>query len=292
MKRIARTSFWTIAFGLILLFSVSSLSAQKRVTRAIAPLAEDTAINPHDFTNEFYEQNGILWKSLQNRRNGSDGLSVFGRSSNPSHTDIRVIATVPAYDHYGRIVFWYPLGEVDENGFTPDQAGSEARDMARMFPMYVFPDSRILDYRLFANTRQAALIDNTWSDTTGQDMNPLGYHEVFFVTYTAKAFSKEGLEMMSYMMKKNGPAADDTPILSTLADLQMMLTDELVSVTSTKAVSSMFAIAPPLLDPSNGVIAKDSFLWMPTKDGLPLPSEAIFVETFNCFQVKGALCMK
>jgi hypothetical protein len=291
MNRIARTSFWTIAFGLILLISVGSLSAQKRVIgTTIAALAEDTSINPHDFTNEFYEMNGVLWKSIQNRRNGSDGLSVFSQSSNPWHTDVRVIATIPAYDHYGRMLFWYPLGDIDDYGFTPDVAGAKALATARQLPIYVFPNSKLQDYRLFATTRQAALIDNTWMEIAGEEPNPLGLHEVFFVTYTEKAFGEEGLEMMEYMSKKNGLAADDTPILRTMDDLRMMMKLELITLVSIRELPATFAIAPTISDPTNGAIARDAFLWMPTKDGRPLPSEIVFSQLFGCLQKTGSVC--
>lgn len=290
MNRIAKASFWTAVFVLILLISGGSISAQKVKSAGVlvTPLAEDTAINPHDFTNDYYEVNGIVGKVIMNRRNGSDGLSVFSKSSNPFHTDVRVIATIPAYDPNGGILFWYPLGEIEYYGFTDDKVGIEMREMADLFPFYVFPHSKIDDYRTFANNRQAALMDNTWSMIAGQ-MNPLGIRKIIFVRYTEKAFTKEGFEIMGYMAKKNGLAADDTPILRTLEDLQLMTKTEMISLTAAKG-GWTYAIAPALLDPTNGVIARDAFLWFATKDGYPLPSEQMFEYQFGCLQKTGNWC--
>lgn len=290
MNRIAKASFWTTVFVLILLISGSSISAQKVRSSGVlvTPFAEDTAINPHDFTNDYYEANGIVGKVIINRRNGSDGLSIFSNSSNPFHTDVRVIATIPAYDPNGGMLFWYPLGEIDYYGFTDDKVGIEAREMADLFPFYVFPHSKIVDNRTFANNRHAPLMDNTWSMIAGQ-MNPLGIRKIVFVRFTEKAFTKDGFEMMGYMAAKNGLGADDTPILRTLDDINMMIKAELVSATSTKG-SWTYAIAPALLDPTGGVIAPDAFLWFATKDGNPLPTEQMFEHQFGCLQKTGNWC--
>ena len=291
MNRIARTSFWTIIFGLILLISVGSVSAQKGPVGSVGPLWEDTAINPHDFTNEYYWANGVIGRSIIGRRTGSDGLSIFGNSSNPFHRNIRVIATLPAYDQNGSMLFWYPLGQISEAGLTLDKNGTHAREMAKLFPIYVFPHSKLQDDRLFANTRQAALMDNTWSVIAGQDLNPFGIREIVYVTYTEKAYTEEGAEMMIYMTKKNGMAADDTPILSTLDDLRVMMKYELVALGTIPVKGfPVYAIAPTIPDPTNGVIAQDAFLVFATKNGTPLPTENMFTWQFGCLQKTGNWC--
>lgn len=290
MNRIAKASFWTAVFVLILLISSGSISAQKVRNGGVlvTPFAEDTAINPHDFTNEYYEVNGIVGKLIVNRRTGSDGLSIFSKSSNPFHTDVRVIATIPAYDPNGGILFWYPLGEIQDYGFTDDKMGIETREMANRFPIYVFPHSKIADFQSFTHNRQAPLMDNTWSMIAG-DMNPLGIRKIVLVRFTEKAFTKEGYEMMSYMAAKNGMSADDTPILRTLEDLNMMMKSELISTGALKGPWT-YAIAPALLDPTTGVIARDAFLWFATKDGDPLPTEEMFLVQFRCLQKTGNWC--
>ena len=290
MNRIATNVFWTIVFGLIVLVSVGSLSAQKQMPDGqVGPLWEDTAMNPHDFTNAYYAANGIVGRSILNRRTGSDGLSVFGKSSNPFHRNVRVIATMPGYDQNGGMLFWYPLGQVGSDGFTLDEVGWEARQTAHLFPIYVFPNPKLDDSRIYATTRQAALIDNTWTMTSQKNLNPLGLRQVLFVNFTGKAFTKEGLEMMNYMGKKNGMGVDDTPILNTIEDLQMMMKYELIAVTPNKMFPT-YAIAPMILDPTNGVIAADAFLWFATKEGKPLPAEMMFPSQFGCLQKTGNWC--
>ena len=289
MNRITSATLFGAVFGLILLVSVGAVSAQKTIGGGTGPLWEDTAINPHDFTNAYYWSSGVVAKSLLNRRTGSDGLSVFGNSSNPIHRNVRVTATIPAYDQDGNILFWYPLGEMTFDAFTPDKNGIEAAEMARLFPMYVFPHSKLQDLRMFQTTRQAALIDNSWPLIMGQDYNPLGLRQVFFVTFTEKAFTKEGYEMMNYMGKKNGMGADDTPILRTVEDVRTMMKYDLVRTAAVKGLTT-FAVAPVIIDPTSGVIAQDAFLWFATKDGSPLPTEEMFAYQFGCLKKTGYWC--
>jgi len=291
MNRIARTSFWTIIFGLIFLISVGSLSAQRaKIITSTGPLWEDTAINPHDFTDEYYAMHGIIARDIIGRRTGTDGLSVFSNSSNPYHTNIRVIATIPAYDQFGNMFFWYPLGEVQDSGFMQDKVGMRALEMAKQFPIYVFPDSKIIDYRAFANTRQASLMDNTLMPTKSEDLNPLGIREIRIVNYTEKAFDKEAIEMMNFLAKKNGMAADDTPMIRSMEDINMLLKHEMITAEPTKTYGGQYSIGPVLYNPINGVIARDAYLWMTMKDDRPLPGEDLFVWQFYCLQKTGNWC--
>lgn len=291
MNRTARFTLWTIVFVFIFLISVGFVLAQKGRSGAVAPMfAADTSMYPHDFTNEYYEMNGIVGKAILNRRTGSDGLSIFGKSSNPIHTDVQVIGTIPAYDQRGDILFWYPLGQIEENGFTTEKMGWEMREIAKLYPIYVFPHTKIQDYRTFENTRQAALMDNTWSMILGANINPLGVRQIMFVSFTDKAFTQEGAELMDMMSKKNGIAADDTPMLKTLDDIRLMMKYELVSLEPVKGYENRYAISPMLSDPTNGLIASEAFLWFATKDGSPLPTERMFVDQFNCLQKTGNWC--
>lgn len=291
MNRVAKTSFWTIIFGLIFVVSVGSLSAQRsKIVTSTGPLWEDTAINPHDFTDEYYAMHGIIAGEIIGRRTGTDGLSVFSNSSNPYHTNVRVIATIPAYDQLGNMFFWYPLGEVQVSGFTQEKVGMLALERAKQFPIYVFPNSRIIDYRVFANTRQASLMDDTLMPTKTGDLNPLGIREIRIVNYTEKAFSKDGIEMMKFFAKKNGMAADDTPMIRTVDDIQMLLKFEMITAEPIKSNGSLYSIGPMLFNPTNGVIAQDAYLWMTMKDDRPLPGEDLFVWQFYCLQKTGNWC--
>jgi len=281
-----------IVFGLIFILAAGSAVAQKQVIGSgpIRQFAEDTAINPHDFTDAYYEMNGIISKGIIGRRDGTDGLSVFSNSSNPYHRNIRVIATIPAYDQNGDMIFWYPLGDLQDYGFTDDKVGVFAREMAMQFPIYVFPNMKILDYRTFANNRQAALMDNSLSSTNGQDVNPLGIRVVVVVNYTEKAFQKESYEMMDFMMKKNGASADDTPLIKTMDDLNMLAKHELVDARPWEIAGGRYTISTPIYDPTKGAIAQDAFLWMTTQDGHTLPSEDGFIWQFHCLKKTGNWC--
>src|SRR5687767_4425749 len=256
MYRLARTSFWTVVFVFILLISVGNISAQKI---PIGTLWEDTAINPHDFTDQYYLMNGINPKTIIGRRNGEDGLSVISPSSNPFHTNVRVIATIPAYDENGGVMFWYPLGDLHDYAFTDDKIGYHAREMAGLLPIYVFPSSRVVDFRAYSSTRQAALMDNSWFLSGNRYENPLGIREVFAVSYTEKAFAKEGIDIMRGFIKKNGASTDDTPIIRTMEDLNFLMKLGFVEATATKSLGGRYVLAPHIADPTNGVIAKDAF---------------------------------
>ena len=150
MNRIIKTSFWTVAITLAFttLLFVTTTAAQKV-----------TVVTPHDFTNNYYAQNGVSFKGLIWRRTGSDGLSVF----DPNQNTVRVIVTVPAYDQKGAVSYWYPLGELTNAGFMDSEVGILARETAKFFPMYVFPDLKYINYNTIANTRQAPIIDDSWN---------------------------------------------------------------------------------------------------------------------------------
>jgi hypothetical protein len=291
MNRTVKTGFWVVIFTFI--FSTSVVVYSASAQRPILPPPDwDTAKNPHDFILDYYYKNGIMSKLMVWRRTGSDGLSVWGKSSNPIHNPIRVIVTVPAYDQSGQPKFWYPLGEFDENAFMDTEQGFLARELARMFPMYVFPDEKYVNYNTIAGTRQAPLIDNTWGYMGFAYHNPLGLRQVYLVNYTAKAHSREAAKMMDYMAKKNGVATDKMPLIKGIDDIQLLLSEQYITLDTPGEGASRghFAVAPLFADPTGGVIAKDAFLWMSSRDGVPLQGELMFVDQFKCLQYKGVWC--
>jgi hypothetical protein len=286
MNRQNRRSVRTALFGFIILLFAGTTFGQ---INSYYSFAEDTAINPHDFTDRYYASNGVYAPAIFGRRNGTDALSVFGTSSNPNHTNVRVVATIPAYNENGDITFWYPLGELQASGFMAEKVGLRAREMASDFPIYVFPDTNVIDFRTFANTRQAALLDNSLSQTQ-RNANPLGLREIFVVNFTEKAFGKEAAEMMNYFGKKNGMSTNHTPIIRTMEDLSFLMKYEMIEASPLKYNGGGYAIAPEIIDPSNGVIAPDAYLWMATVDGRALPSEEVFVRQFDCLRKMGTWC--
>lgn len=292
----SHTRSFKIFFGFLLILSVCGFTVMAQRMAGTAPsLIIDTANNPHDFSDAYYKANGIKVRSIIDRRTGTDGLSVFGATSDPDQSTVRVIATIPALDHNGMLVFWYPLGELADTGFADTKVGAVARQTAQLFPIYVFPDTTVLIYSASANTRQAPLVDNSWKAQLGKESNPLGLREILIVNYTEKAFTKEAVETMAYFAKKNGLANDDTPLIKSLDDIQYLLKIEFITLQKASSVSDKFAmgdyaISPVIADPRNGTIAADAFLWMSTKDGSSLPGEQVFVSSFSCLQKTGDWC--
>jgi len=284
MNRKMRRSAWTTLFVFIFLLFASSAHGQ---VTSYYSFAEDTAINPHDFVDKYYAINGVSARAIFGRRTGTDGLSVFSNSSNPNHTNVRVIATIPGYNESGDFIYWYPLGELQASGFTRDKAGARALELAQNFPIYVFPDTSMRDFRTFVNTRQAALLDDT-PFQTGLYQNPLGLREIFVVNYTKKAFGDDAIDMMQYFAKKNGLSANNTPIIRTMEDLSILMKHEMIETSPMKYIGGQFAINPEIFDPTNGVIASDAFLLMATIK--PLPTEEMFVFQFNCLKKSGTWC--
>lgn len=290
MKYDLKTFTNYISALLIVLFIASSSPAQRPV-----PVLD--VHPPFDFSDSVYIDNGINPKAIIGRRTGTDGLSVIDKIELPQYTNVRVLATIPAYTEYGEIMFWYPLGEILDSGFLDDKSGAVAKQRASLFPIYVFPDPRVMGSNSFAGTRQAPIIDNSWNMYTGRELNATGLRQIVVVNYTDKAFTKEGFEMMNYMGGKNGLAVDDTPIIKSLYDLDELLKAELIKFETVPTLYDPgrigdYAISPVIRDPTMGVIAPDAFLWMSTKDGTVLPGEEMFLMQFNCLQKTGYWCAK
>ena len=288
MKINIRSRSWTITFVLITLVSAISVAAQRPI-----PTFANRA--PFDFSDKSYVNRGINPEAIIGRRTGTDGLSVFGKIADTSYTNVRVLVTIPAYNGSGEPMFWYPLGELMEQGFTDDKAGVTARQIAALYPIYVFPHPKKDFFNSFDGSRQAPIIDNAWSMYTSRELNPMGLRQLMVVNYTEKAFTKEGFGMMQYMGKKNGLAANDTPLVKSLFDIEELLKSDMITIQPIAVLDNrdrrgQFAISPIIPDPTKGAIAPDAFLWMATKGGTTLPSEQIFVNQFGCLQKTGDWC--
>jgi len=288
--------FLIMAAALMILTFAFSLAAQT-ADDSLPPLAEDTSINPHDFNNEYYAANGVEPKLIIGRRTGTDFLSVFGLSSNPIHNNVRILATLPAYSETGEIRFWNPLGEVTTEGFTQTEAGAQARQIAGLYPIYVFPRNDADKPFSFTNNRQAAIIPETPNYMSTVDYsNPLGLRLILMVNYTDKALiTKEGLQMMNYMGKKNGFSLEDTPLIKTAGDIEMLATGEFITIERLPFYGDakygvQYAITPVMATVVKGVIAHDAFLNTVLRDGRPLTGEAFFSEQFGCLLKYGDWC--
>ena len=91
---------------------------------------------------------------------------------------------------------------------------------------------------------------------------------------------------MQFMEKKNGLSLEGTPLIKTKADIDELLRDEFISIEKRSlwddpTVIGAYSTSPIINTDKNELIAQDAFLIMVTRDGMPLPSETIFLDTFN-----------
>jgi hypothetical protein len=162
-----------------------------------------------------------------------------------------------------------------------------------MYPIYVFPANNS-DNFAFGSSRQAALMDAS-AFNPNMEGYPVGLRAIMMVNYTEKAFTKEGIEMMDYMVKKNGKSLDGTPLIRTMEDLTTLEKSELVSMTKRglwddPAFAGTYSMSPIIYEPRKFVIAPDAFLITVTQKGEPLPGEQMFINEFNCLRKGGNWC--
>lgn len=279
-------------FSIIFLLSVS-VAAQKK-SLAILPPDPAPVMYPYDFSDTYYKENGVDPFMIISRRTGDDGQSIFDVPIGENFNNVRVLATIPAYTYDGQVSFWYPLGELSSAAFI-DERGSQAMKEAMMFPIYVFPDRRVAEVHSYSLSRQAPIIDNLWSVISDTNMNPLGLRAIIVVTYTDKAFSDRSVPIMNYFLKKNGASIDGTPIIKSLDDIRYLERRELIlldNIATQGIIGPMggFAISPVIADPTNGVIARDAYLWMVTDNGTSLFDENLFEQQFNCLKKMQKWC--
>lgn len=288
MNKDHKSHTWAIIFVFLFLVFAIPTSAQD-------PCGSGTDPNsfPFDFSDQFYFNNGVVGKAIKGRRTGSDEFSVWQKPCDPKYAPVRVLVNVPGYDQFGQPLFWAPLGDLNLAGFTTDKKGIMARQLALQFPMYIFPDRRYWEYSPFKNGRQAPVLDNSRYMQAGiMDPNPLGLRYALIVSYTEKAFSKEGIKVMGFFAEKNGLASDDTPILKSLSDITFMLDNKFIIAEPYNQGDSVseeiFSIAPNMANKNS--VAPDAFVWMVLKDGKPLPAEMMFWVHFDCMKKTGEMC--
>jgi hypothetical protein len=290
---VTKTRNIIVLLTILVVLAALNLSAQKHKYVTHASILPDSSINPHDFNDQYYYDNGVQPKFLLERRNGIDFLSVFDKSDNPIHSDVRVLITLPAYDELGRMIFFVPLSRLNTYGFRDDEKGAAARDFAKSYPIYIFPNNYTRDDWAFNNNRQAALIYNP-SEVLPPWGNPLGLRTIVTVRYSERAL-KDGHDLMGYMAKKNGLSIDGTPIIKTLEDMNLLNQEGLLVLTDQpngpiEFSYLQYSVTPVIADPRKGAIAPDAFLFMANQNGQPLDAEMPFVHEFNCLQKTGDWC--
>ena len=251
-------TFTTSAFG------------QKPATK---PGPAAAPVFPHDFSDSFYERNGVKPAYIVGRLTGTDGLSVIEKTDNPNYSDVRALITLPAYTATGEYRFWNPFGTVNINYLS-----DEARNLATRHIVYVFQFPTLQPgFRPFSNLRQAVLFDDA-SQGYENEPNPLGLRFIVMVEFVAPTTTK-GKIVLEEMRNRNGTAADGNPLVKSISDLNTLLVYGLITLSKG---DGEVAIAP-MID-ENRLIAKDAFLLMAMKDGKPLDGETFFVKKFQCLQ--------
>ncbi len=260
---------FSLAFG----FLSSSVSAQIYADE----------LRPFDFNDKYYYQNGVLADLLIGRVNGADGESVVDITDDPRYATVRITATLPAYDENGNTIFWNYYAGLPKCGFTEDDSGSRAVELAFSTPLYIFPSVTVKD-----SDRQAALIR---TKDTYFEKNQVGVSAVFFVEYTESSNTRIGRAELQALAKRNGVSLDGTPIIKTEEEIYSLVKQGLVTLNQPGfdvKYHTPFAIAKVIRVPAGGITA-DAFLkYVKGEDGKPLPSEIEIVSKFECFQAGGS----
>jgi len=267
--------------SLTALFSLFAFSVLGLVAPSHAQIVSGVAeeIRPFDFTDEYYKDNGIEASRLVDRRNGMDGQSVFDQTNDGRFRDVRITATMPGYADDGRAIFWNYYAGASRESFT-DLGGGDAMAIAYTYPMYVFPSSMVRN-----TDRQSAMIRMT----NGYfDKNRIGISAVFLVDFTIHSTTRSGQRVLNTLAASNGRSLDGTPIIRTLAELESLNAQGLVTIRQASPENSerpSFAVSKVLQYPERGAIAPDAFLvYIKEADGKPLDSETHFISLFECNQ--------
>ena len=250
-------------------------------TAAHAQLAED--LRPFDFSDKFYEMNGVYWDKIVGRKNGNDGKSLFDTPPDTRFNEIRILETFPAYDREGETIFWNHYGGLTKESFTADYAGDYAIGQAYAHPMYAFPSTMVR-----GSDRQASLID---MGAEYFQKNTLGVAAVFIVNYTDKIYTKRGRAILEILVGDNGMSLDGTPIIKTAKQLDDLASEELVTIEPAWTADSgrtQFAIAKVWQIPERSITPDAFLVYVREKDGNPLDAESKIVSLFDC--LKTGIC--
>ena len=246
------------AFILVMLVLTAAQSFGQRATLktffdAASQFREDT--RPFDFSDKYYQTNGILPAAIEKRHNSGDGRSIPDATYDRRFRNVRILETFPAYGPDGELLFWNHYGAVGKYAFTSDNGGTGAVYTAYHYPIYVFPSST-----LRYSDRQAAMIE---IDKEYAQKNPLGVGVVILVEYTDAANSEDGKALLAELGKKNGFSIDGTPIIRNVRELGTLTRSGVVRQTvrgSSDPYPISFIIAKVITDPANGAIANVAYL--------------------------------
>lgn len=240
-----------------------------------------------DFVDQYYYQNGVDASRIFGRRQVTgNGNSVFDMPNFWFQRNVRAARINPAYSDNGTPTFWAVMGDLNNEGFTNDAAGIEAKQIANRYTLYVFP-TRTGNPIGLGNNRQADIVDLRGGYFSN---DPLGLWLHVWISYTPRTFiSKDGQKALADLQRRNGTALDGTPIIKTLSELENLLQKGYVAKRFRNPDGSegtMYGICPVMKDPRRGAIAPgDTLANVKNPDGTPLEPE--FVRQFNSLQATG-----
>jgi hypothetical protein len=213
------------AIGLFALAAVLALALVPGEAQQQVP----TNPPPFDFTDAFYQQNGINPANILHRVDGTcpandtPSCSVVDNSNkDPTRRNIRVLSTTGGWDINGNPLYYNIFGMVNPNTFTNDAAGQTAMNIANTFEAYIFPKASgdPLSPAL-SNRRQDNVFATTPDYFTGG--NPLGLWIAVFVHYTIPANpTKEQQKALDQLAEQNGRDLDGTPQIHTPDQLDFL----------------------------------------------------------------------
>jgi hypothetical protein len=241
-----------------------------------------------DFIDPFYFQNGVDASKIFGRRQVTgNGNSIFDTPNFWFQRNVRAQRLNPAYSDNGTPTFWAVMGDVNNQGFTNDEAGAAAREIANRYVLYVFP-TRTGNPIGLGNNRQADIVDLSGGYFSG---DPLGLWIHIWISYTDKAFNtRDGQKMLADLQARNGVALDGTPIIRTKSELFNLLGKGFAAKRFRNPDGSegpMYGICPVIKDPTNGgIAANDTLAYVKKPDGTPL--EPQIVQQFESLRTSGS----
>ena len=174
---------------------------------------------PFDFSDQWYEDNGIDASLLDSRVDPSGDIAVWDFSGDPRLRNVRITLTNLGFDAAGQPLYYpQPPANVFEETFLDNEAGQKAKEIANEFRAFIFPlrDGDPLGPPV-PNRRQ----DNVFDTSSGYlTENPLGLWRVTFPRYTDAALNTpEGQAKMAELIERNGVDKDGTAIIKRLSEI-------------------------------------------------------------------------
>jgi len=264
-----KTFNWMAAFAFCVAPMLATAAAQDRL---------------YDFTDAYYLQNGIDPAAIDGRREAVLPLATEDLPFFSYQRNVRMLLTLPAYDHSGSPQYFTVLGGLRGNAFLNNSAGRRTRQTADSSPEYLFP--RVgTDPQGLGAFRQSSVLDMRNGYFSN---NKLGLWIHTWVSFTPRALNTaDGRRALSDLAARNGRDLDGTPILKTVSDIDNLFSRGYITKTLRPFGDPLrYAICPVVKDPRRGGIAPDQFLAYTTQlDGSPLESR--LVANFESLRLTG-----